>query len=276
MVHRRSLTVKRKSSEMFATIKAALHAGAAICALALLAGCGQFDGRKATTADTFSNKRVRALAEAAASGDVAKVDALVKQGVDVNAKGRGKVTPLLHCLFRQSREGYAALLKHKADPNVLDAKRIGVMHWAAMETDAFWIRTALEHGGKPNLINTGNPHFPNETPLYYAISAGSFEGKAGRPECVRVLIGAKADLNHENDHGFTPLTKASDVETYEIVLLLLEAGADFNRTNKNGNSFVDWFRNTREEGLFDEDQRPWFRKCVEFLESKGVDLKAKK
>lgn len=188
-----------------ALVSRALRAAAAWLVVAF-GGCGQFDAQQATTAEVFSNNKVRALAVAAETGDVATIDVLVKEGVDVNSRGRANVTPLLHCLWRKNKAGYAALLHHRADPNVCTRLGSAVVHEAAEEPDPFWLRLALEHGANPNLINTGHPYFPNQTPLYYAIAAfslgqGGSLPMSGRIESVRLLIGAGADLNHKDASG---------------------------------------------------------------------------
>jgi ankyrin repeat protein len=142
---------------------------------------------------------VAQLVVAAEKGDVETIDALVKKGIDVNAKGRYDVTPLLRSLLAKNKDGFDRLLKHGADPNILDDRGAAVMNEAAKEEDSYWLAQALKHKGNPNLVNAGNRNSPGETPIFYAITNQ-------RTENAKLLIAAKADLNHKNK-GQLPIDK---------------------------------------------------------------------
>jgi ankyrin repeat protein len=128
-----------------------LFCGSLIAASTCVAG----DSDKKSAKEAFSDPRVAQLALAAEKGDVEKIDALVKDGVSVNAKGHSNMTPLLFCFFAKNKKGYSALLRHKADPNVLTSEGESVIYEAASEADPFWLREALKHGGNPNLAPNG-------------------------------------------------------------------------------------------------------------------------
>ena len=51
-------------------------------------------------------------------------------------------------------------------------------------------------------------------------------------DAVRLLAKAKADVNHANDKGVTPLSIAVYNGHAECVQCLLEQGADYTRTDK--------------------------------------------
>ena len=67
----------------------------------------------------FHDDRVVELANAAEVGDVETIDRLARAGVDVNAMGRGRATPLFRAFFAKNRDGYQELMKHGADPNAI-------------------------------------------------------------------------------------------------------------------------------------------------------------
>ena len=127
------------------------------------------------------------------------------------------------------------------------------MNQSAEEEDSFWLSKALEHGGNANVVNEGNGHYPNSTPLFYAIYKE-------RVKNVMVLVKAGADVNHRNGHGVAPLLVAAGTGKYEAVVTLLEAGADQKLLDNHGNSLATWFNGRNDCLVADEDQIPWFRK----------------
>lgn len=239
-----------------------------ICSVTL-AGCRQLDPEKSTAKQLFRDKDVLALVEAAERGDVATIDRLVQQGVDVNARGKSGATPLLRALVARSKKGYSALLKHGADPNLQDYRGNTITHIAAEAPDPFWLSEALEHGADPNSINTDHPFCPNSTPMYYAIYDE-------RTENVKLLIEAGANLNHQNDYGRTPLHIASAQGDFDIVLELLEAGADYRIEDMHGRDVIESSLRGRAELPLAEDQKQWLGKVMAFFEAEGVDLSEKR
>jgi hypothetical protein len=73
--------------------------------------------------DFFSDKGVIALCNAIEKKDLAEIDRLVKSGVNVNAKGRGNMTPLLWA-FPMGEEVFKQMLELGADPNVKLTERV--------------------------------------------------------------------------------------------------------------------------------------------------------
>jgi ankyrin repeat protein len=216
----------------------------------------------------FSEPRVLKLVLAAEQGDTKTIDDLVKQGVDVNAKGRSDVTPLLRAFWAKNKEGFMALLRHGADPNALNDRGEAVMNEAAMDGDSFWLAQALKQGGRPNLVNVGNPNSPGETPIYYAILND-------RTENAKLLIAAGADVNRKNKGGTFPLMRAARRPAYSIVFALLEAGADYRQKDAHGNDVVEWISGRNEDDIpvsYLEEQWPWFLKTVDWLRKKGENV----
>ena len=246
------------------------HIRPMFCALfligvATLSACARQPVDQMKTSDIFADPQVAALAVAAETGDVNKIDALVGQGVDVNAKGQNNITPLVRCLLAKNMAGYDALLRHKADPNLLDDKGRAVMFLAAQEKNPEWLRKALEHAGDPNLINRGNRNRPNSTPIFYAIASNL-------PENARLLIAARADLDHKNSFEGNPLYDAVENADFQIAYLLVEAGADFRQKCKESD-VLNILSGYDPSGLFRQEEIPWFSKLIELLNSKGANLK---
>lgn len=215
-------------------------------------------------ASIFRDNRVAELVTAAEKGDVDRVKELAKQGVNVNAKGRYNTTPILRTVLAKNKEGYLTLLELGADPNVLDQNGFAAMNLVPEEADPVWLRQALAHGGNPNLENTGNPFYPGQTPLFFAI-------RERHRENVTMLIVAGSDVNHQSKKSGRPLDVAMS-RSWEFVLLLLEGGAkykygQFDLTRWMGYDLRDKLQGMREE------EKPWFHKTKEFLEKQGEEFK---
>jgi ankyrin repeat protein len=226
----------------------------------------------------FHYPQVVALARAATSGDVDAIDRLLEQGVDINARGYRGITVLLATLEAENKEGFQALLERGADPNLLTSYGASVVHFAADHPDPWWLEITLRHHGDPNLVNAGSPYVPNQTPLFYAITRSDLsETKAVRTAKVRLLIEAGANVNHRDARDVDPLGEAALAIhcNYEVVWLLLEAGADFQVRDKDGYNLIDYIQprnNEKTKAEFTEEELYWFGKVVQFLIDHGVDL----
>ena len=69
-------------------------------------------------ADFFTDPEVIALGDAIAANDLDRMRQLIAAGADVNAKGKGNMTPLLWAFFDEKPERFRMLLEAGADPNV--------------------------------------------------------------------------------------------------------------------------------------------------------------
>ena len=65
----------------------------------------------------FTDAKVIALCKAVEAKDIREIDRLAKAGANVNAKGRGNMTPLLWA-FPMGEETFGKMLDLGADPNV--------------------------------------------------------------------------------------------------------------------------------------------------------------
>jgi hypothetical protein len=131
---------------------------------------------------------------------------------------------------------------------------------AAENEDPEWLKDALAHRGDPNLVNVGNRFYPGQTPLFDAVNRG-------RVENMRLLVKAGANVNHQSARGERVLYFAHN-QTYEIVLMLLEAGAAYKYP---GFDLVEWMNLDIGNDLFrwDDKGKEWFNKTKSFLEKKG-------
>ena len=55
----------------------------------------------------------------------------------------------------------------------------------------------------------------------------------GKPECMKLLVGAKANVDKARDNGHTPIHIAAHYDKPECVKLLVGAKADMDKTSAN-------------------------------------------
>jgi uncharacterized protein len=93
----------------------------------VIAGCAKMPASIGTTwhekcgwkaEDYFDDPQVIALCHAIQANDLKEMDRLIAAGVDVNAKGKGNMTPLLWAYPDNKLERFSLLLKHGADPDI--------------------------------------------------------------------------------------------------------------------------------------------------------------
>lgn len=213
----------------------------------------------------FPDSEVRALAEAASKGQLQKVEALVEQGVDVNARGVRNATPLFFAMRSSNLEGFTKLLELGADPNVVFDDGGTVMHWAVQHKNDAFLKAALKHGGNPNLKNDD---MFKHTPLFEALGEQS--------DKLDILLSAGADVNAQNRFGSTPVMVAAGRGRFDIVYKLLDHGADYQIKNNSGHTLADRIADKR--GLMDSSHElyQWMQKVIVWLEERGVHVPAKK
>ncbi len=180
----------------------------------------------------FTDAKVRALASAAADGDIDEIDALVAGGVDVNARGTRNATPLFWSM--KSLAGYQKLLALGADANVVFDDGGSVIHWAMKFDDDAFIESALRHGGDANLVGG----MLKNRPIF------KLNGSASK---LDILLKYGADINGRTQMigpasgkviGNTALIEAAGSNDFKTVQLLLDKGADPSLDSNNGVSFI--------------------------------------
>lgn len=152
-----------------------------------------------------------ALHVVARSGNVDAAKLLLKAGARVDARESfGEQTPLMWAVARRHPAMVELLISRGADVNargaVRDYKRVATAESRAATRD---------RGGL--------------TPLMYA-------ARGNCRECVELLLKNKADVNLPDPSDVPPLTIAMMNSNWDIAKRLIEAGADVNQWDINGNS----------------------------------------
>jgi ankyrin repeat protein len=160
--------------------------------------------------------------DAAMSGDVAAVRALLKAGADVNAAQGDGVTGL-HWAARSGHEELASTLI-VAGANVKATTRFGAitpLHLAAERGSGPIVQALVKAGAEVDARTT-----TGATPLMFAAGAGDVAA-------ITALIDGGADVNaKEKDREQTPLIFAAAGNRLEAVKLLLAKGADKNAATR--------------------------------------------
>jgi ankyrin repeat protein len=168
------------------------------------------------------------LHAAAARGDAAAIERLVAAGEKTEGKdGHGR-TPLHVAAHGRHHAAARALLRLGANPNALEAQRYDIVTIAAVNNDVEMLKIALAGGADPGAITS--PY--DGTALIAA-------AHLGHAEVVRILIAAKAPLDHVNNLGWTALIEAvilgdggrNHTATVEA---LVKAGANMNLADRQG------------------------------------------
>jgi ankyrin repeat protein len=168
------------------------------------------------------------LHAAAAEGDVAEIEKLIREGENPNVEDSRSRTPLHVAAYRKHYKAVETLLRLGADPNALDLQRFDIVTIAAVQNDLELLKIALAGGAKPDNITT-------QSDSNALINAAHL----GHVDIVRALVEAHANLDHVNRGSWTALIVAvvlgNGGKNYvEIVDLLVKAGADTEIKDRGG------------------------------------------
>ena len=236
----------------------------------------QLKGRYPFLRNAYTGEPVFDLVLAAGKADTAKLEGLLKEGVDVNSRDdKGRTA-----LMTASRSGQirivTILLEKGADVNARDKEGGTALREAVMalvkdpgEKDGWRsghpgiVKILLEKGAAVNSQTEG------WTPLLCAASDGSddivrlllargadanartetgmtvlaraiYDGKV-QLETLKLLLEAGADVNAKDSEGYTPLMRA--IGDPKMVRLLIENGADLNASNIHGDTALEIAKN---------------------------------
>jgi ankyrin repeat protein len=142
------------------------------------------------------------LFDAIEENDLVLINALIRDGADVNAKRYNKTT----------------LMTAIINNNLASVKAI-------LDTKKYNFKNTDSEGNNALAIACSKASF-----LRYRKSVDDFAIIG----IIRLLLAAGENVNYQNFNGDTPLILATINENYEVVEMLLDANADVNKINKSG------------------------------------------
>ena len=168
------------------------------------------------------------LHEAAAKGDVAEIEKLLKEGEKPNIQDAKSRTPLHVAAYTKQHAAAKALLAGGANPNALEIDRYDIVTIAAVANDLEMLKIALEGGASARNITSR-----------YDGTALIAAAHLGHVEVVKMLIAARAPLNHVNNLGWTALMETivlgnGGANHTATLKALVDAGADVNIADRQG------------------------------------------
>ena len=163
--------------------------------------------------------------EAARSGDVERTQQLLEQGVDLEERDGTQETPLIAAALAGERKVAELLIENGADIGARNNRGLTPLHAAA-------------YGGHVEVVELliANEAMLNDAENQFEITPLHAAAEENRIGVVEALLTAKVNLDKPEINGYTPLSRAGFRENWEVVILLLKAGAVCQPADKVG----DW------------------------------------
>jgi ankyrin repeat protein len=173
------------------------------------------------------------LFDAINKGNTKEVEALLKQGANINARGGDKATPLIHAVNKQDTAMVDLLLKNGADVNAHTGddyvRRETALMIASWTGNVSIMKKLIEAGADVNAVSGRDQPNMGKPVLRYAIDSRS-------PEAVRILLESGANANELTN---SPLLNVRNIPllshairkgvSIEIINALIKSGADVNQ-----------------------------------------------
>jgi ankyrin repeat protein len=186
-------------------------------------------GAAAQVAPTSSEiAQYTGLLAVAARGDAAEIKRLAAGGADVNVRDGYGRTPLHVATYLKNRDAITALIQAGADINAKENDRYDAVTIAAVADDVGTLRMLLQLGASAKQVTSR-----------YDGTALIAAAHLGHDLVVKMLIEAKAPLDHVNNLGWTALIEAivlgnGGSRHVETLRALVAAGANLNLADRNG------------------------------------------
>jgi ankyrin repeat protein len=173
------------------------------------------------------------MSQAAILGNPEILSMLLDAGADPNEKGADDQTPLMIVARTSNTTAAELLIEAGGDVNAVEKWRgQTALMWAAAQKQPAMVKLLLEAGADPDAQSLPNNWERQVTaePRMKVLPAGGltpllYAAREGCAECARLLIDAGADLNKTDPEAVTPLLMANLNARWDSAKLLIEAGA---------------------------------------------------
>ena len=218
--------------------------------------------------DFFADPLQARLADVVARGDIAGIDAAVREGADVNAKGKKGIPLLVWAMAKGSVPGFEALLAKGADLTVLvndphhttvNGHTRKVIETVVSAPNPAFLRAALKSGFDPDYMPSISA---KESLLFVAVWNHAIDNAA-------ILLEAGANIDHRDSMERPALLLAQGINYFEMITFLLRHGADPHIKNKWGYDFVAAIK--KYHGIGPSTLRnPAYAKVIAEMKSRGL------
>jgi ankyrin repeat protein len=181
----------------------------------------QLQFASATDIQTMSSDGAR-LIGAASDGDKKSIQALLKEGVDINVRDWDELNALIPAASNGDLEICKMLVREKIDVNAKDKDGITALMEASIMGHDKVVDFLISNGADVHAAASS------------AVTALWLAASEGRIEVMKLLLKRKADASNSRVDGITALMTASAGGHAEAVKLLLENGADPRATDNDG------------------------------------------
>lgn len=167
------------------------------------------------------------MQHAAQSGDSHHIEALLKQGANIEAPDADGRTPLLLAIHSRQADAARALMEAGADVNAKDTIQDSPYLYAGASGQTGIVQMTIAHGAGLRSTNR------------YSGTALIPAAERGHVSTVQALIEAGVEIDHINNLGWTALLETiilgdGSARYVEITELLIAAGADVNLADGEG------------------------------------------
>jgi ankyrin repeat protein len=213
-----------------------------------------------------SSRRLQAnemLTRAAAAGDLGTMRQLIGGGVDPDAPGATRRTPLMYASMFGHLEAVKALIDAGASVNAVDIDHTTALRLAVVMSQTEIASLLLSHGADPDIqdeegttalmdastmalkdiasslvargANVNQAANDGSTPLSNTVGTfmAGFQSRTRIP-LLQFLLEHRADVNQSDWFGSTPLNVAAGRNDAQTVQILLDAGAQPEARNADG------------------------------------------
>ena len=156
-------------------------------------------------------------------GHKAIAELLIENGADVNANSWSGLTPLHDAATNINDEIIELLIDNGADVNAKDEEGFTPMDHAAIWDHKEIVDLLVKHGGKSGAADS----------IHVAAAVGNIEA-------VKQHLATGEDVNAKDEFGFTPLHNAAWIGHKDVAELLIAKGADVNVVDGDGYTALDW------------------------------------